>query len=267
MTESRRTPIDTGSLEENLRAYCKLLSLPVVATCYQKLALEASKAKMGFQEYLYAVLQQQVIARVDNSINARIKKATFPWLKSLEEFDFGFQPQLDEKLLRELGALNFISTAHNVLFIGPPGVGKTHLAIALGLKAATARKRTVFYSAESLFQALIAAEVSRQLPSFLEVLARLDLLIIDELGYLEITPQAAALFFRLISKRYEKGSVIITSNKPFEEWGQIFKDDVVAAAILDRLLHHCYPFFIQGKSFRMKQLMGSKKLEKKERVK
>jgi DNA replication protein DnaC len=125
----------------------------------------------------------------------------------------------------------------------------------------------VFYSAESLFQALIAAEVSRQLPSFLEVLARLDLLIIDELGYLEITPQAAALFFRLISKRYEKGSVIITSNKPFEEWGQIFKDDVVAAAILDRLLHHCYPFFIQGKSFRMKQLMGSKKLEKKERVK
>jgi len=194
----------------------------------------------------------------------RIKKASFPWIRSLEEFDFSFQPQLDEKLIRELGSLSFLSTAHNVLFVGPPGVGKSHLAIALGLKAASSRKRTLFFTAESLIQQLIAAEVSRQLPSFLEMLGRLDLLIVDELGYLEITPQAASLFFRVISRRYEKGSVIITSNKPFEDWGQIFKDDVVAAAILDRLLHHCYPFFIQGKSYRMRQLMGSRKGEKKE---
>ena len=264
MNQHTRMQIENGSLEENVRAYCKLLSLPVVATCYQRLALEASKAKTGYQEYLYAVLQQQVISRVDNSVNARIKKASFPWIRSLEEFDFSFQPQLDEKLIRELGSLSFLSTAHNVLFVGPPGVGKSHLAIALGLKAASSRKRTVFFTVESLIQQLIAAEVSRQLPSFLEMLGRLDLLIVDELGYLEITPQAASLFFRVISRRYEKGSVIITSNKPFEDWGQIFKDDVVAAAILDRLLHHCYPFFIQGKSYRMRQLMGSRKDEKKE---
>jgi DNA replication protein DnaC len=257
--------IDNGSLEENVKSYCKLLSLPVVATCYQKLALEASKAKMGYQEYLYAVLQQQVIARVDNSVNARIKKANFPWLKTLEDFDFSFQPQLDEKLIRELGSLSFLSSAQNVLFIGPPGVGKSHLAIALGLKAATARRRTAFYTAEALIDLLIKAEVSHQLPSALELLGRLDLLIIDEIGYLDITPQAASLFFRLISRRYEKGSVIVTSNKPFEEWGQIFKDDVVASAILDRLLHHCHPFFIQGKSYRIKQLVGSKKVEKKDR--
>jgi DNA replication protein DnaC len=265
MNQHTRVQLEGGSLEENLKSYCKLLSLPVVATSYQKLALEASKAKTGYTEYLYAVLQQQVIARVDNSINARIKKANFPWLKTLEEFDFSFQPQLDEKLLRELGLLSFLGNAHNVLFVGPPGVGKTHLAIALGLKAATARRRTMFFTAESLILQLIASEVSGQLPAFLETLGRLDLLIIDELGYLEITSQAAALFFRLISKRYEKGSIIVTSNKPFEDWGQIFKDEVVAAAILDRLLHHCYPFFIQGKSYRMRQLMGTKKTDKKER--
>jgi len=257
--------IDNGSLQDNVKSYCKLLSLPVVANCYEKLALEATKAKMGYQEYLYAVLQQQVIARVDNSVNARIKKANFPWLKKLEEFDFSFQPQLDEKLIRELGSLGFLSTAHNVLFVGPPGVGKSHLAIALGLRAATARRRTAFYTAETLIEQLIRAEVSHQLPTFLENLGRLELLIIDELGYLEITAQAASLFFRLISRRYEKGSVIVTSNKPLEEWGQIFKDDVVASAILDRLLHHCYPFFIQGKSYRIRQLVGTTKLEKKER--
>ena len=264
MNQHTHLQIDNGSLEDNVKEYCKLLSLPVVSTCYQKLALEATKAKMGYQEYLYAVLQQQVIARVDNSVNARIKKANFPWLRSLEEFDFSFQPQLDEKLIRELGSLSFLSTAHNVLFIGPPGVGKSHLAIALGLKAASSRKRTLFFTAESLIQQLIAADVSRQLPLFLDMLSRLDLIIIDELGYLEITAQAASLFFRVISRRYAKGSIIITSNKPFEEWGQIFKDDVVASAILDRLLHHSYPFFIQGKSYRMKQLMGPKKIDRKE---
>jgi DNA replication protein DnaC len=264
MNQHTRMEIDNGSLEDNVKAYCKLLSLPVVASCYQRLALEATKAKMGYQEYLYAVLQQQVIARVDNSVNARIKKASFPWSRTLEEFDFSFQPQLDEKLIRELGSLSFLSTAHNVLFVGPPGVGKTHLAIALGLKAASSRKRTMFFTAESLIQQLIAAEVSRQLPVFLDSLSRLDLIIIDELGYLEITAQAASLFFRVISRRYEKGSIIITSNKPFEEWGLIFKDDVVASAILDRLLHHCYPFFIQGKSYRLKQLMGSTKIDRKE---
>ena len=265
MNQYTKAQIDNGSLEENIRAYCKLLSLPVVATGYAKMALEATKAKMGYQEYLYGVLQQQVIARLDNSINARIQKANFPWIKSLEEFDFSFQPQLDEKLIRELGSLSFLSTAHNVLLVGPPGVGKTHLAIALGMKAATARKRTAFFSAESLIEQLVTAEVSRQLPSALDLLGRLDLLIVDELGYLEITPLAASLVFRLISRRYEKGSTIVTTNKPFEEWGQIFKDDVVASAILDRLLHHCHPFFIQGKSYRMRQLTGSGKLERKER--
>jgi DNA replication protein DnaC len=128
-----------------------------------------------------------------------------------------------------------LKTAFNVLVIGPPGVGKTHLAVALGLKAASVRKRALFCTAEDLTNELIAAEMSKRL----------------------------ALFFRVITKRYEKGSVIVTSNRPFEEWGNIFGDDVVAAAILDRLLYHSYPFLIQGKSYRMKEIFGHKKLEKK----
>jgi DNA replication protein DnaC len=265
MSEKRSSLVEHGSMPENIRAYCKLLSLPVVSACYEPAALDATKAKMSYQEYLYTVLQQQVITRIDNSVNSRIKKARFPFLKTLEEFDFSFQPQLDEKLLRELANLGFLTTAHNILFIGPPGVGKTHLAVALGLKAAYARKRTLFFTAEEIINELITAEVSKQLPQYLDVLSRVDLIIIDELGYLQITPQSASLFFRLITKRYEKGSVIVTSNKAFEEWGDIFGDDVVAAAIIDRLLHHSYPFLIQGKSYRMKEIFGNKKLEEKER--
>jgi DNA replication protein DnaC len=242
-----------------MKEYCKMLSLPVVAACYQYEAEEAAKAKTSYQEYLYKVLQQQIIVRVDNSVNTKIKKARFPFIATLEEYDFTYQPKIDEKLIRELATLNFLAQAKNIIFIGPPGVGKTHLAVAIGMKAVQARKRVIMYSAEDLVNELMAHEVSNRLSSFLDTISRIDLLIIDELGYLALSKQSAALFFKLISKKYEKTSVIITSNKPFEEWGEIFADDVVAAAILDRLLHHCYPFFIQGKSYRLKEMMGKKK--------
>jgi DNA replication protein DnaC len=157
-----------------------------------------------------------------------------------------------------LATLHFLSDAKNIVFIGPPGVGKTHLAVALGLKAAMARKRVLFLTAEDIINELSAAEVSNSLQSFLDSLSRLDLLIIDELGYLNVSKQSAALFFKLISKRYESTSTIITSNRAFEQWGEVFSDDVVAAAILDRILHHCYPFLIQGGSYRLKEIIGKK---------
>ncbi len=248
-----------NTLDHSMKEYCKMLSLPVVAACYQYEAEEAAKAKTSYQEYLYKVLQQQIIVRVDNSVNTKIKKARFPFIATLEEYDFTYQPKIDEKLIRELATLNFLAQAKNIIFIGPPGVGKTHLAVAIGMKAVQARKRVIMYSAEDLVNELMAHEVSNRLSSFLDTISRIDLLIIDELGYLALSKQSAALFFKLISKKYEKTSVIITSNKPFEEWGEIFADDVVAAAILDRLLHHCYPFFIQGKSYRLKEMMGKKK--------
>ena len=244
------------SMDESIREYCKILSLPVVVSCYQSEAEAAVKAKLSYQEYLYKVLQQQIVVRVDNSVNTKIKKARFPFLKTLEEYDFTYQPKIDEKLIRELATLHFLSEAKNIVFVGPPGVGKTHLAVGFGLKAARARKRVLFYTAEDLINELVSAEVSRRLPALLDTLSRLDLLIIDELGYLSVSQQSAALFFKLISKRYEKTSTILTSNRPFEEWGEVFNDDVVAAAILDRILHHCHPFLVQGKSYRLKEIMG-----------
>lgn len=254
MTNSSKT--NAPSIQESVAQYCKVLRLPQVAYSFEEEALNASKTKMSYQQYLYSLLQQQVLTRTDNSINARIKKARFPFIKTLEEFDYSFQPQIDEKLIRELGNLNFLDKAQNLLFVGPPGVGKTHLAVAMGMKAAQTQKRVLFYTAENLIEELIAAEVSGKLPAFLDIMGRIDLLIIDELGYLKMTRQSAELFFKLIAKRYEKGAVIVTTNKAFEQWGEIFTDEVVAAAILDRLLHHAYPFFIQGKSYRMKNITG-----------
>jgi DNA replication protein DnaC len=237
--------------------YLKVLSLHKISEIYKTESEKAARTKLGYQDYLLKLLEQQVLTKVERSINRKMQIAAFPQIKRLEEFDFSFQPQINEKLIKELSNLDFLDQAKNVLFLGPPGVGKTHLAIALGIKAVEERKRVLFYSAEKLTDELASAEVSGQLNSKLESLARLDLIIIDELGYLSLSNQTSKLFFQLVSKRYEKGSIILTSNKPFEEWGEIFNDDVVASAILDRLLHHCYPFFINGDSFRLKNMIKS----------
>ena len=254
--------LENGSLKANIESYCKLLSLSSVADNYEKAALDAAKAKLSYQDYLYKLLQQQIIDRVDRSINARIKKAGFKYLATLEEFDFSFQPQIDEKLIRELATLSFLDSATNILLLGAPGVGKTHLSIALGLEATKQRRRVKFISAEDLTNELITANASNILTDYLESMSRVELLIIDEIGYLQLSKETSSLFFRLISKRYEKASTIITSNKEFQEWGTIFNDDVIATAILDRLLHHSHPFLINGPSYRMKDLLQKTKTKK-----
>jgi DNA replication protein DnaC len=243
-----------NAIEDHL----KTLSLHRIAEIYIKEAEDAAKAKRSFQDYLLRLLEAQVINKTERSVNRKMQMAAFPHLKRLEEFDFSYQPKINEKLIRELANLEFLESAKNILFIGPPGVGKTHLAISIGVKACQAGKRVLFYSAERLTDELAAAEVSGMLNKKLDTLLRLDLLIIDELGYLSLSNQTAKLFFQLISKRYEKGSVIVTTNKPFEQWGEIFNDDVVAAAVLDRLLHHSYPFYINGKSYRLKNIENLK---------
>lgn len=243
--------------ESKLDEYLKTLSLHRIKEIYKSESEKAAKENLSYQDFLFRLIENEAASKIERSINRKMQIAGFPQIKRLEEFDFSFQPKLNEKLIRELATLNFLDDAKNVLFVGAPGVGKSHLAISLGVKAVMARKRVLFYSAEQLTSLLAAAEVSGNLNKTLDILYRVDLVIIDELGYLTLTKQTAKLFFQLVSKRYESGSIIITTNKSFEQWGEIFNDEVVASAILDRLMHHSYPFLINGKSFRLKNMSKS----------
>jgi len=237
---------------EALRPNLVFLRLRRIAEIYEAEAKRAVKIKSSYSAYLNRLVEEEVLAKSERSVNARVNKARFPMLKTIENFDFAFQPSISEVMVKELATLTFIQAAENIVLLGPPGVGKTHLAIGLGFKTCAARKKVFFASALALMDDLMAAAVSHNLPVRLEVLSRLDLLIIDELGYLPMDKQRANLFFQLVCQRYEKGSIIITSNKTFSQWGEIFGDDVIASAILDRLLHHCHIIPIQGASYRIK---------------
>ena len=174
-------------------------------------------------------------------------------MKTLDDFDFKFQPSVDHRLVRELATGRFLAAAENVLIFGAPGVGKTHLAIALGRAVVEAGHSVLFTSATALLAALSKAETDGQLSDRLMFYTKPKLLVVDELGYLPLEKQTAHLFFQLVSRRYERGAILITSNQSLASWGQVFGDQVIATAILDRLLHHSTIVNIKGESYRLKE--------------
>ena len=232
------------------------LGLHTMATVFETEAERAATSELAYTSYLARLVEAELADKADRSVNARIHRARFTLLRTLEEFDFTFQPSLSAARVRELANLSFVDQAANVLFIGGPGVGKTHLAVALALKACGARRSVLFTAAPQLLDQLAAAEVTHTLGKLLDHLRRVDLLVVDELGYLPMDGRRANLFFQLVASRYTKGSIIITSNVAFDGWGKVFGDDVIASAILDRLLHQSHIFAINGPSYRLKDKRG-----------
>jgi DNA replication protein DnaC len=229
------------------------LRLPHVAERLDALLSQAARAEPSYLDFLDEVLREEVSSKQKKRVHMGIQIAHFPAVKTLDDFDFKFQPGVDAKLVKELATGRFVANAENVLMFGPPGVGKTHIAIGLGRAVVEAGHSVLFTTATALIGSLSKAENDGDLGEKLSFYAKPKLLIIDELGYLPFERRSAHLFFQMVSRRYERGSIMLTTNQAVTAWGTVFGDDVTAAALLDRLLHHSHTLMIQGDSYRLKQ--------------
>ena len=243
--------------DNELKAHLSSLKLPYTRDNYEAVAQVAARKQWIHVHYLAELIKQESGLRQDRIIGRRIRMARFPVVKTLDQFNWSWPKKINEAQIRNLFRLTFIEDKSNVVFIGGVGLGKTHLASALGYQACLKGHTVLFASAIDTINNLIAAQNSGALKSELKKYLRPSLLVLDELGYLPIDKTGADLLFQIISQRYEHGAIIITTNRVFKDWPEIFNNDsTLTSALLDRLLHHTKAVVIEGKSYRMKEVKG-----------
>lgn len=245
-----------------LQTYLKRLRLPTVLKHYPALAREAAERNRTYEEFLCALLEQEVSARDESSRRLRVKQAGFPVVKTLEGFDFSSIPSLNKQKVLTLSQGDYIRAKENVIAVGNTGTGKTHICIALAMCACQQGYRVRFFTAPGLVTELLQAQKEHRLGKFEKKWLHYDLVLIDELGYVPYVKEGAELFFRFVANRYERGSIMLTSNLEFSDWTQVFGEERLTAALLDRLTHRCHILLMNGESYRFRESLKRKDSEK-----